>query len=202
VRIRLTLFDSLGAVHAWLDSTAPSSHFDGSGSAGRFELAAPAGDWTYRLALEAGSAGMVTPRLAVTVPHAREGMAVSGIALGQRSANLTWAVTGADTARVSPRHDFPIGGELRIYYEIYGLRAPTAYRTWVSVLERRGLREGRRRLRLTFEEGAHAAITRVSRAIRLDGLDEGEYWVEVRVDGPSGSQSVSRQPFSVRSVTH
>lgn len=203
VRVRLALFDSLGAVHAWLDSTASSQPMSEAGSGGRFEVSSPAGRWTYRLALEAGNAGLVTPRAPIVVPALDQGrLTLSDIAMGRRAGNLDWIVTPADTALVSPYREFPADGELRLYYEVYGLQAGSLYSSTIKVLEKRREGTGRSRLRFNFEEEAGEDITRIRRSIFLGGLPVGEYWLEVIVREKTGRQVTARKSFSIISVTH
>ena len=203
VRLRLVLFDSLGSVHGWLDSTASSQPIGGDGSGGRFELPSPAGHWTYRLALEVGSAGMVTPRAPIVVPALdQRRLSLSDIALGRRAGNLDWMVTPADTALVTPYREFPADGELRLYYEVYGLKADSLFSTTIKVLEKRREGTGRTRLRFNFEEEGAERISRIRRSIFLAGLPSGEYWLEVLVTDQTGRQVIVRKAFSVISVTH
>jgi GWxTD domain-containing protein len=203
VRLRLALFDSAGGAHAWLDSAGQSEPMDGKGSGGRFELPVPSGSWFYRMALEVGSAGMVTPRTQVVVPeHSPDRLALSGLALGQPAGNLKWPTGPADTAQVNPNHEFQSDGELQLYYEVFGLTRQSRYTASVNVLERRRERAGRNRLRFTFEEEGQEGITRIRRSIRLTSLAPGEYWLEVGVRDESGRLVTVRKAFVVLAVTH
>ena len=203
VRFRIAIFDSLGSVEAWQDSSAISEPMGPGGSGGRFEITVPPGTWTYRYALEAGRAGMVAPRGSVEVPDLLDPrLSISGIALGQSRGNLRWLVGPADTAMVNPNHEVPRDSELQLYYELYGLSPFASYSASVTVYDRRGSRLGRSRLRFTFQEEAQGEISRVRRSVRLAGLPPREYWLEVAVHDGQGRQVVTRKGFSVISVTH
>ena len=202
VRLRLSVFDSLGSILAWTDSTALSEAMGGGGSGGRFELPVPPGKWYYRFALEVGDAGLVAPRDSVLVPDlSAPALSLSGIGLGVTSAHIRWLATPSDTALLSPGREFAKDGELQLYFEIYGLGARSPYTTSVIVLDKRGQRVGRNRLRFTFEEEGQGQVTRIRRGIRLTGLDRGEYWLEVRIQDSAGRESVTRKAFRVVSVT-
>jgi hypothetical protein len=201
VRLRLSVFDTLGGNHAWLDSTALSVAM-GNRSGGRFELEVPPGEWLYRFALEAGEAGMVSPRASIAIPDLSGSLAMSGIALGKKTENLRWVTGAADTALVHPSRNFPAESDLQLYYEVYGLGSGTTYSASVVMYEKRGNRVGPSRLRLVFQEEGQGDITRVRRSIQLAGLKPGKYWIEVGVDHGSGRHVTVKKALTVIPVTH
>lgn len=201
VRLRLSVFDSLGRIQAWIDSSAASEPMDGGGSGGRFELAVPPGQWLYRYAIEVGQAGVVAPLDSLIVPDlSAPALSVSGIGLGRNDSHVKWVASPADTALLSPGREFEMDSELQLYFEIYGLEAGAPYTASVLVRDRRGQRIGRSRLRFSFMEEGQGDLTRLRRGIRLTGLDRGEYWLEVAIRDGGRGEVVTRKWFSVISV--
>jgi hypothetical protein len=172
------------------------------GSGGRFQLPAPPGKSYYRLALEAGEAGMVTPRDSIVVPDLHgPTLSISGIGLGRGGSHVIWVTSPTDTAQLSPSHEFERNSELQLYFEVYGLEARTPFIASIQLLEKkRGARIGRRRLQFTFQEEGQGVVTRIRRAIRLAGLDPGEYWLEARIQDAGGRQVTTRKRLRVLPV--
>jgi len=171
------------------------------GSGGRFELSVRPGQWYYRFALEAGTAGMVTPRDSIVIPDlGRPLLAISGIGLGEARSHIRWAATPADTAILSPHREYAPESEMQLYYEIYGLAPRAPFQASVIVSDRRGSRVGRSRLKFTFTEESQGDITRIRRALRLVGLRHGEYWLEVAVKGQDGQQVHTSKSFTINTV--
>lgn len=202
IRFRISLFDSAGSVRAWLDTVATSRAIGTGGSGGRFQLPAPPGKSYYRLALEAGEAGMVTPRDSIVVPDLHgPTLSISGIGLGRGGSHVIWVTSPTDTAQLSPSHEFERNSELQLYFEVYGLEARTPFIASIQLLEKkRGARIGRRRLQFTFQEEGQGVVTRIRRAIRLAGLDPGEYWLEARIQDAGGRQVTTRKRLRVLPV--
>jgi GWxTD domain-containing protein len=201
VRFRLALFDSRGRVEGWLDSSATTEAMGGGGSGGRFEIPARAGKWYYRFALEAGTAGMVTPRDSIVIPDlGKPLLAISGLGLGEARSHIRWAASPADTAMLSPHREYAPESEMHLYYEIYGLASRAPFQASVIVSDRRGSRAGRSRLKFTFTEESQGEITRIRRALRLVGLRQGEYWIEVAIQGPDGHQVHTSKWFTINTV--
>jgi GWxTD domain-containing protein len=202
IRLRFALFDSTGAVRGWLDSSALSEPM-GAGSGGRFELPAPPGKFFYRMALEVGRSGIVTPRDSIVIPDLTlSSLTLSGVAFGQAGDNIAWPLGPNDSAFVNPNRDFAGNSELQLFYEVYGLTSGAAYSASILVFDRKRERSGTRRLRLTFTEEAGGEISRVRRGVKLEGLKEGEYWLELRISDGTGSQVTTRKAFRVVSVAH
>jgi hypothetical protein len=184
-------------VVAWLDSTAVSEPMGSTGSGGRFQLDVVPGPWLYRYSLEVGQAGMVSPRTPILVPSFAASLSMSGIFLGNETGNLSWVRNTADTALVHPGGVFPSNGNVRLYSEVYGMPAGAPFTTSVVVFERAGNRSGRQRMRFSFIEEGQGDVTPLQRSFRLEGLREGDYWIEVIAEDGEGRQVASRKGFSI-----
>ena len=197
VRARLAVFESRGQVRAGLDRVATSEPMGSARSGGRFEVEVPPGKWLYRYSLEVGQAGMVTPRTPIEIGGATRSISISGLALGKEEGNLRWIRRDSDTAMVHPEPVYPTGGNIHLYYEVYGLDAGSSYSAAVEVSEKRGNRAGRPRLRFAFEEEAEGEITALRRSMRLDGLEPGEYWIKLVIRDAHGTQVVAQKAIRV-----
>jgi len=171
--------------------------------AGRLALAVPVGRFRYRLlvaSVDGTSGEMVT--LDSTVADRLDGgrFAASDLVLGVLGSGLTW-VTGNDTVPLNPLGRVVAGGDLEVYYQLYGLAAGATYRTVLEVT-REGRRSifGRRRapVRLEFEGRADGPRTDVRRTISLRDVPRGAYILTVRLTDPeSGVTLVRARRFTI-----
>jgi hypothetical protein len=199
-RVRMVLFDSLRMIQSWIDTTVVPVRL-GLNSGARVVVPVPSGTWKYRLAIQRGQAGVVSPTGTVQVPElGRQPLSISQIGLGRQKNNVMWVVAPGDTAMLHPDTSYPLRAELQLYYEIYRKDGDRALPTTVTIYERSGSRVGRNRQRLRFTDHSRGEVTRIRRSIRLLGLQAGEYWVEISVnDGEN--QAVTRKSFTITPVT-
>jgi hypothetical protein len=168
---------------------------------GRAELPLPAGRWSWRAAIEQGdSAGVVLPRDTVRAAAAGPALTLSDLALGVDAASATWLPPGGEPVLLTPFDLFPVGSELRLYYEAAGAVAGAGYRHEIAVFRMKGdpaTPERRPAVTLSVDERAGGTVIRAHRTLRLRDLKAGTYMIEVRVRGPGGSEDVRRRAFQV-----
>ncbi len=207
LRFRVVVADSSGDGIARLDTVrvfgARQALRRPSYLTGRLALPVPPGRFRYRLLVASvdGTAGeMVT--LDSTVADRMDGgrFAASDLVLGVHGSGLTW-VTGNDTVPLNPLGRVLAGGDLEVYYQLYGLAAGATYRTVLEVT-REGRRSifGRRRapVRLEFDGRADGARTDVRRTISLRDVQRGAYVLTVRLTDPeSGVTLVRARRFTI-----
>jgi GWxTD domain-containing protein len=210
VRLRLSVFDSVGHPVAFTDTTrlfvARDPVARGEFLLGRVAIRVPPGRFRYRLALDqAGDRGLVLPPDSVTVDDfSGIYFAISGIVLGSDKANLAWHPTAQDTVLFYPVGQFDRKATMDLYYEVYGLAAGTGFKTEVVVSKQGGggllgLFGGKKAaIRLSFDDQAQGTATRIHRNIGLEKLSGGKYWIEIVATTPDGQSQRSRAPFEVR----
>ena len=168
---------------------------------GRAELPLPAGRWSWRAAIEQGdSAGVVLPRDTVRAAAAGPALTLSDLALGVDAASATWLPPGGEPVLLTPFDLFPVGSELRLYYEAAGAVAGAGYRHEIAVFRMKGdpaTPERRPAVTLSVDERAAGTVIRAHRTLRLRDLKAGTYMIEVRVRGLGGSEDVRRRAFQV-----
>ncbi len=205
VRVRAVALD--GAEHAVAAAdTTVELHLDrplaqGQYLVGRVELLMPAGQWSWRAALEQGpGAGVVLPRDTVRVAPAGPSLSLSDLALGVRSASARWVAAPADTVLLTPFDLFVEGSEVQLYYEAAGASAGTSYRHEIGVFRVRGdpgRVDQRPVVALAFEESASEDVLHAHRTLQLRRLKPGTYVVEVRLVGADGRVEQRRREFRV-----
>lgn len=197
IRTRLGVFDSTRRPVASLDTTvalylagplAPDSWI-----LTRAQLSVPAGNWTYRLAVQEGARrGTVFPRSRIAVPRLDGSRAaMSDLVIAPLPGDWPWPLASGDTIYASPFQAYRQGQRINLYYEIYGL-GEGEYTTRISVYEREGSRRGRRRIAILFQSTSAVPVSRVQRTIDLRGLGPGHYWLEVK----AGS-AMQQRPFDI-----
>jgi hypothetical protein len=167
---------------------------------GRVELAAPAGQFAWRAAVEQdATAGVVLPTDSVTVRPAGPGLSLSDLALGIRAASARWQPTPSDTVLLTPFDLFLAGSQVELYYEAAGTRAGATYRHEIGVFRvGRGDRvQERPVVTLRVDEAAAGEVVRAHRTLQLARLKPGTYVVEVKVTGPEGTTDVRRRAIRV-----
>ena len=205
VRVRLVALDSRQRSVATLDTTVVIQRLQqlarNEWLVGRVELTLPPGRWGYRAALQQGdSTGVVLPRDSVRV-GASDGasLELSDIALGSPGRAVSWITDVADTVLLAPSPRFRKGSDVGLYYEVTGATPGVTYRHEVSVLRlgKRASDKGRPLVALSFDEEATDSVIRSHRTVRLQGLKEGSYLMEVKITGPEGSSQMRWRPIRV-----
>lgn len=210
VRLRFMALDEAGTVVATVDTTRRFRSQQpvpaGEHLVGRVAVPVPAGELTYRLALQQGEeAGFVTPKDTVrAAPPAPAGPALSDLVLGSRTANLTWEPAAGDTVFFNPLRTYRRSESMRVYYELAGIPEGERYATQVAVKRGSG---GRNLLQKIFG-GSGAAITvrfeesapsvpGIQREISLERLKPGAYTLEVTVTDAAGRKDTRQRQFQV-----
>jgi len=205
VRVRLVALDSRQRSVATLDTTVVIQRLQqlarNEWLVGRVELTLPPGRWGYRAALQQGdSTGVVLPRDSVRV-GASDGasLELSDIALGSPGRAVSWITDVADTVLLAPSPRFRKGSDVGLYYEVTGATPGVTYRHEVTVLQlaKRASDKGRPLVALSFDEEATDSVIRSHRTVRLQGLKEGSYLMEVKITGPEGSSQMRWRPIRV-----
>jgi GWxTD domain-containing protein len=205
VRVRLVALDRQERSVGILDTTIVVRHQRKlSGSewlVGRAELILPPGRWAYRAALSQGdSVGVVLPRDSVRVGNT-DGASpeLSDIALGSPGRAVSWITDRADTVLLAPASRFRQGSEVGLYYEVTGATPGTLYRHEVTVLRPGSRASDKRRplVALSFDEEAADSTIRSHRTVRLEGLTEGSYVMEVKITRPDGISWLRQRPVHI-----
>ncbi len=210
VRVRFEANDLSGHVVAALDTTrhfvAPEPVPDGEHLVGRVAVPVPSGRYEYRLAIQQGEdAGIVLPRDTVRVNEGPNGLSLSDLVLGSRSANLTWRRSEQDTVLFNPLQTFKRSDEMQLYYEVSGLQSGTPYEVRLAVRRQGGggglfhkiFGGGGAALSLKFDAHAAAAVESAHRGLQLDRLKPGNYVLEVTVADDQGRKDQRLQPFQI-----
>lgn len=195
VRVRFAVFDARGRRVAGLDSnsvTVTRGH-DGARFFGRVSLAAPPGQWRYRLAVQYGARqGTLLPWDSISVGRFDgTDLQVSDLMLGTMQAPLRWRPTIRDTAYIDPSGVFPRDGRVELYYEVYGLERGQPYRTVLEIIQDRPV------LHLEFEERAQSDVSAVRRTLDLLGLEPGSYRIRVEAIDQRGRSHHATAPLRI-----
>jgi hypothetical protein len=205
LRVRLVALDDQDRAVGGLDTSLvirlPAPLEAGEFLVGRTELTLPPGRWSYRASVQQGdSAGVVLPRDSVHVASSEgASLSLSDIALGSRGRAVRWIASASDTVFLAPSALFRLGRDVELYYEASGAVPGRGYRHEITVLrpEARGPDKRRPLVALAFEEEAPAPVLRSHRTVRLDGLKEGGYLVEVKITSPTGEIQIRRRPITL-----
>ena len=210
VRLRFVATDSEGRVVSSLDTTrhfvAPSPVPPNEHLVGRVSTAVVPGSLHYRLAIQEGeAAGVILPRDSVRVgPPVPSSLSLSDLALGSRSANLSWRRAADDTVLLNPLRTYRRSEEMELYYEIQGLR-PAPYTVELAVrkkgssggLFRKIFGGGGAAIRLKFQEQATTSEVSTHRRLQLSRLKPGNYLLELTVVDAAGRKDRRTQEFQV-----
>jgi hypothetical protein len=127
-------------------------------------------------------AGKVEPAPAGT-------LAISDVILGREGARLRWTRRG-QSVPVSPSPVYREGDGLDLYYELYGMKAGTEYRTQVSL--RQATRD-KSSSTLSFSDVVGAETAGFSRRLVLRDLKQGPYILRVTVEERGTGRRTSRE---------
>jgi len=199
--VRAVFLDSQGRAVASLDTVQlmQPPHSATGLVAARAELPVPPGTHKIRLNVEANRAiGTLYPLDTLVVPDVRSGpLALSSIILGIAGRSLPWVVTPGDTAWLAPHSNFLSRDTLSLFLESYGLLPGVNYTVHIGVTRERGalvrlLKGHRESVTLTEHFTASGATGQIRRALALQGLEPGNYRLQVVVEAP-GVKPVMRQ---------
>jgi GWxTD domain-containing protein len=210
IRLRFVATDTLGRVVSSLDTTrhfvAPAPVPPNEHLVGRVSTTVVPGALHYRLAIQQGeAAGVTLPRDSVRVgPPTPATLSLSDLAIGSRSANLTWRRAADDTVLLNPLRTYRRDEEMELYYEIDGLR-PTPYTVELAVrkkgssggLFRKIFGGGGAAISLKFQEQATTSRVSTHRRLQLSRLKPGNYVMELIVTDASGRKDRRTQDFQV-----
>jgi hypothetical protein len=108
-----------------------------------------------------------------------------------------------DTVYFNPLKNYARSSTMELYAEVYGLAADAQFKSELTVLKRGGggpfgLFGGKKKqMSLKSDERATGPMTAYRRAIGLDKLSPGDYWLELAVTDAGGQTQRRRQPFTV-----
>ena len=158
-----------------------------------------------RVAVINGDGGGVFPRDTIEVlsggaTEARMSVPV----LGRRTPRIAWPIPASpDSVFFNPLETFPLDGDLEVYYELYGLTPGIDYQTTIEVsrpgkgLFSKVFGGGGKKISLSFQQLADGPVTRVSRTLGLQELDQGTYRLVLSLTGPGGIELQHERLFEV-----
>ena len=212
VRLRFAAVDSTGTVVASLDTVrqfvSPSAVPPREHLLGRVDVNVPAGDLSYRVAVEQGAdAGLVAPLDTLRVAAVKaETPRLSDLALGSGVAHLAWTsdVTG-DSVLFNPLGLYAHTDTLQVYYEVFGIAPGAGYTTQIEVRKGKGgggvLRKvfggGGTSIKLRFQDRAGPAGAGLHRDVSLEKLGPGTYTLRVTVTDAAGKDDRREARFTV-----
>ena len=207
VRIRFSLTDlRSGRIIASVDST---SLFVSNGAVprgewlvGRIGVQAPPGRYIWRVAVQEGEAGRVSPPDTIDVATSTE-LALSDLVIGARTANLRWLRTSEDTVFFNPSGGHRTGVPLELFYEVLGIPVGEHYRTEIKVSRPGALGPigrifgaGGSAISVKFEDESRSTRIAGQRSLDLSRLRPGNYTLQVMVE-LGGKKVRRRAPFQV-----
>jgi len=207
VRIRFSLTDiATGKVVAAVDSTSlfvsNATVPRGEYLVGRIGVPAPPGRYLWRVAVQEGEAGTVSPPDTVEVA-AESHLALSDLVLGARTANLRWLRSAEDTVFFNPSGGHRADVPLELFYEVLGIPVGEHYKTEIKVSRPGGLGPvgrlfgaGGSEISVKFEDESRATRIADTRSLDLSRLKPGNYTLEITVE-QGGKKVRRRAPFRV-----
>jgi tetratricopeptide (TPR) repeat protein len=212
-RVRVSVLARDGSLSAALDTTEnPLSAPGADGNEYRFglvSLPAPTGRQTVRVGLEAGSAGVMSPRDTVAVDEpASPALALSDLVIGARSVPLYWVSTAGDTTWTNPLAIFHLNEPIAVSYDLNGLVPDSTYKVELVIKQAGGTSflkrifsgifgGGGATFRATASERATAPHQAVHREISLQKWRPARYVLEVNVSSRVGKKVTRQQEFTV-----
>ncbi len=195
LRVRAAITSAEGEPVSSGDTELAPSGEGGGWVGGSVTLASPPGRRVARLAVSAGdSLGAVTEGDSLSIPSARsEDPVLSDLVLGRKGGPV-WMPVPEDTVYFNPFASFTPDQTIRLYYEVYGLRAGSNYQTELTI-GRKGRKED---VRIRFDEIAQGGVDRESRAVGLGRLKPGDYRLRVRITDAAGHVADAEAAFALR----
>jgi GWxTD domain-containing protein len=208
LRLRVAFFDTTGSVTHPVEQPlvldVPPQAREGGFLLAHAAVALPPGTWWYHAALERDdSTGTLLPTGVVAVaPFDGGRLELSDIVLGRSDAGPAWLAGPMDTVVFDPLRTYRPGETTRLYYEVYGVPEGATWQTRIMVVRRKAGRPfdpgrpGRAAMRLNFSEPPPRGPVRVSRSLKLEGADTGDWWLVVTVRS-RGREATRAIPFIV-----
>lgn len=207
VRIRFALSEAAsGRLVASVDSTtlfvSQAEVPRGEWLVGRIEVPVPPGRFTWRVAVQEGEAGLVSPPDTVAVGDEAH-LGVSDLVLGVVTSNLRWIRSPEDTVYFNPAGGYRANSPMQLFFEVLGVPPGERYKTEIRVTRPGGLgpigrffRGGGGGISVRSEEVAAGTRIAVARELDLGRLRPGTYTLEVTVE-QGGRKVRRRRPFQV-----
>jgi GWxTD domain-containing protein len=206
VRVRFALTDlASGKVVHTTDSTTLFVSAQpvprGEWLVGRVGVFVPPGRYAWRVAVQEGEAGVLSPPDTVTVIGSTE-VAVSDLVVGAQNTNLRWLRTPEDTVFFNPAGSHRADLPLELFFEVGGIPEGESYRTEVRITRPSGwgpigrLFSGGGSISVRFDEPSVGLRAAVQRTIDISRLKPGNYTLEVSVER-DGRRIRKRHPFTV-----
>jgi hypothetical protein len=196
LHVRAVFLDANGTAVAALDtveSLRPPTTDDGLVTT-RAEIPVTPGALRMRLDVEANRrVGALYPidSLRVPDPHGSV-LALSSVVIGVPGRSLPWEAATADTVWLSPQSSYTAADTLALFVEAYGLRPAVRYTLHFGLTRQRSalvrLLKGHRESVALSEQLSFPATTgEIRRAISLQGLEPGNYQLQVTIAGGGGA---------------
>jgi hypothetical protein len=139
--------------------------------------------------------------LRVPDPHG-DALALSSVLIGVPGRSLPWEAAAADTVWLSPQSSFTPSDTLALFLEAFGLRPGVRYTVHFGLTRQRSalvrlLKGHRESVSLSEQLTFPAPTGEIRRAISLQGIEPGNYQLQVTVDG-GGAAVVRRRSLMVR----
>jgi hypothetical protein len=201
VRVRFALTDiASGQVVQTVDSTTLFVSAQpvprGEWLVGRIGVFVPPGKYAWRVAVQEGESGVLSPLDTVTVIGTGR-LALSDVVVGSANTNLRWLRTPEDTVYFNPagalRADLP----LELFFEIGGVPAGETYRTEVKISRPSGwgpigrFFNGGGSISVRYDEESFGERNPVQRTVDIRRLKPGNYTLEVVIE--RGGQKVRKR---------
>jgi len=200
ITVRAVFLDMTGTAIATLDTVEalrpPAT--DSGLVMTRAEVPVPPGAVRMRLDVEANrNVGTLYPLDSLRVPDpAGPTLALSSVVIGTPGRSLPWAAAADDTVWFSPQSRYYAADTLALFVEVYGLRPGVRYTAHFGLTRQRSviarlLMGHRESVTLSEPLTAPGPTGQLRRAISLQGLEPGNYQLQVVVEG--GGTSVVRR---------
>ncbi len=209
VRVRFALTDlATGTVVHTVDSTTLFVSAQpvprGEWLVGRIGVFVPAGRYAWRVAVQEGESGILSPLDTVTVIGGGP-LALSDLVVGSANTNLRWLRTPADTVYFNPAGSLRADLPLELFFEVGGVPAGESYRTEVKISRPSGwgpigrFFSGGGSISVKYDEESPGDRTAVQRTVDISRLKPGTYALEVTVEH-AGRKVRKRHSFQILGV--
>jgi hypothetical protein len=197
IRVRATVFDSLGTVVAEIDSVrrsrSPQLLTDRSVLSGLYAITVPAGRYRVQLSVAdtIGDKGAARVLGGIPVPAFTSGLEMSDLVVGIEGSGLFWVRDGTSRFPLNPRNAWTSTESMEIGFELAGLAAGTPYKTKIAVADLGADRTRPPRASVEFDNQASGARELVTQSLGLRALRPGVYLLTVTVT--AGDRSIRRE---------